>query len=124
MYVKNIRSRTWQQGIIIRILSYSTYLAQMEEGVKFVHANDIRPNKANVVVSKEISYSDTQTSAPNVISSTDTACAVVNATTPISKEEPAQVDNTIPNDIIKTIINREHIDRIPYNEKTWEWQSQ
>ncbi|XP_011858315.1 PREDICTED: uncharacterized protein K02A2.6-like [Vollenhovia emeryi] len=45
VFVKNIQSKIWQQGTIIRVLSYCTYLVQVAEGVKLVHANDLRANK-------------------------------------------------------------------------------
>ncbi|XP_036146047.1 uncharacterized protein K02A2.6-like [Monomorium pharaonis] len=44
VYVKNIPLKMWEKGKIIKVLSHSTYLVQIADKIRFVHANDIRVN--------------------------------------------------------------------------------
>ena len=49
VYVKNKQTKLWQKGKIVKVISYSTYLVQIDTNIKFVHANDIRSNPYNQV---------------------------------------------------------------------------
>ncbi len=42
VYVKNAHTKLWQKGKIVRCMSYCTYLVQVSDSIKLVHANDIR----------------------------------------------------------------------------------
>ncbi|XP_024890191.1 uncharacterized protein LOC112466360 [Temnothorax curvispinosus] len=94
VFVKNIRSKLWQRGTVIQVLSYCTYLVQVEEGIKFVHANDIRPNNATL---------STATSYPNKLYDTNNASMSSPhlATTPVGNAE----ESIRP--VVETIVNNE-----------------
>lgn len=54
VFVKNKQTKLWQKGKIVKVMSHCTYLVQMNDIVKLVHANDIRIdpcNERNVVMS-------------------------------------------------------------------------
>ncbi|XP_031346519.1 uncharacterized protein K02A2.6-like [Photinus pyralis] len=42
VYVKNKYNKQWEKGKIVRCMSYSTYLVQIDDNIKLYHINDIR----------------------------------------------------------------------------------
>lgn len=60
VYVKNIHSKLWQKGKIVRCMSYCTYLVQVSDSIKLVHANDIRSYST---ISPELSNNASSASA-------------------------------------------------------------
>lgn len=51
VFVKNKITKLWQKGIIMKVISYCTYLVKVESYIKFVHASDLRENVSVPLVS-------------------------------------------------------------------------
>ncbi|KAF2905267.1 hypothetical protein ILUMI_00918 [Ignelater luminosus] len=61
VYVKNAQTRLWNKGKIVKVCSHSTYLVLIENEVKFVHADSIRPRYNDVTYG---GYSDSVSVTP------------------------------------------------------------
>lgn len=53
VYVKNNQTKLWQIGKIVKIVSHCTYLVQVGGSIRFIHANDIRPNISNNIENQQ-----------------------------------------------------------------------
>lgn len=91
VYVKNVMTKLWQRGKIVRIMSPATYLVQVGPNVKLIHSNDLRLDSQ---VTPEISVSECVIPAHPIVSipTSTNETYVVNSTVTKSEVsgEPAQ----------------------------------
>lgn len=97
VYVKNTKLKIWEKGKIMKIISHFTYLVQINNNIKFVHANDIRVNPYQIITEKSICDLGEQPNVPKLINSdTTTKLDFENNSVTNTKDNTKPIHTEIP----------------------------